>query len=153
MFEKMMHSIGASDTYILITAVIVLLVMILMLVFCRTLTRLLRESEKKYNTPDVVLPYRFLNMLYEIFLTGITIFPLLGLFGTVRALLGLDLTGDLAGAQQHFFDALTSTAWGIVFAVIFKCTNAFISSWIERTLEQTEALIARGKPISQRERL
>lgn len=153
MFEKMMHSIGASDTYILIAAVVVLLAFILVIVFCRMLARMLAESKRKYNAPGAVMPYRFLNMLYEIFLTGITIFPLLGLFGTVRALLGLDLTGDLAGAQQHFFDALTSTAWGIFFAVMFKCANAFIASWVERTLEQTSDMIARTMPEGKRERI
>lgn len=153
MFEKMMHSIGASDTYILIAAVIVLLAFILVIVFCRTLTRILEESRRKYNAPGAQMPYRFLNMLYEIFLTGITIFPLLGLFGTVRALLGLDLTDDLAGAQQHFFDALTSTAWGIVFAVIFKCANAFISSWVEHTLEETAEMIERTSPGGKRDRI
>lgn len=153
MFEKMMQSIGASDTYILITAVTVALVFILVVVFCRTLSRMLEDSRRKYNAPGAVMPYRFLNMLYEIFLTGITIFPLLGLFGTVRALLGLDLTGDLEGAQQHFFDALTSTAWGIFFAVIFKCANAFIASWVERTLTQTEAMISGTMPSAKREHI
>ena len=57
---------------------------------------------------------RILEILYALFTTMITIFPLLGMFGTVAGLLGLDFD-DLENIKNNFFVALTSTAWGIIF--------------------------------------
>lgn len=55
----------------------------------------------------------------------ISIFPLLGMLGTVIGLLGLDLaSGDMDNIKNNFFIALTSTAWGIIFSVIFKVAHA-----------------------------
>ena len=37
-----------------------------------------------------------------------------------------------------FFNALTSTAWGIIFSIIFKSVHAVFQSWIEAQLNKTE---------------
>ena len=65
------------------------------------------------------------------------------MLGTVIALLQLDFTGDaaLALAKSSFFDALTSTAWGIIFALIFKLANAFIATSVTDNIEKVSALI------------
>ena len=71
----------------------------------------------------------------------ITIFPLLGMLGTVSGLLGLDLAnGDMDNIKNNFFIALTSTAWGIVFSVIYKIINALFSSGIEEQIENAKQL-------------
>lgn len=127
-WAKLFSSIAGENTYILLFAVIVGICWAAVLVLKKSVTQARAGSEK----------YRWLRGLYEFFLTGITIFPLLGMFGTVKALLSLDFANDLAGAQIRFFDALTSTAWGIIFAVIFKILNAVIASDMERLIETEE---------------
>ena len=45
----------------------------------------------------------------------------------------------MANAQSNFYLALTSTFWGLVFAIIFKMLDGFILSRIEDN-EKTVAL-------------
>ena len=73
------------------------------------------------------------------------------MFGTVTALLGLDLSGDAAvtSARTGFFNALTSTTWGIIFALIFKIVNAVISSSIENNITLVTDLINSGRGLSK----
>ena len=80
--------------------------------------------------------HKSLRRWYSIFLTMISVFPLLGMLGTVVGLLGLDLTsGDMENIKANFFIALTSTAWGIILSVSFKIVNAFISDDVEEKIE------------------
>lgn len=134
-WAKLFASIAGENTYILIFAVITVISLILVLVLKRSVQQAGRGGDRNQ--------YRWLRGLYEFFLTAITIFPLLGMFGTVKALLSLDFTNDLAGAQLKFFDALTSTAWGIIFAVIFKIVNSVIASDLERLIETEERTLRR----------
>jgi hypothetical protein len=68
-------------------------------------------------------------------LTGI--FPLLGILGTVVSLLGM--VSDSTDITGNFYGALTSTFWGLVFAIIFKFIDGVISAKIEDN-EKTVAL-------------
>lgn len=97
------------------------------------------KNENHYSK----LIYNVLTISYNLFLTLITIFPLLGMFGTVKALLSLNFMDESAMmiARNSFFDALTSTMWGIVFAVIFKILNAFISTYVEDSVNKVSSLI------------
>jgi len=61
-------------------------------------------------------------------LTGI--FPLLGILGTVISL--LPMVQDMANMQTNFFVALTSTLWGLIFAIFFKVLDAMLAPKIER---------------------
>ncbi len=124
-WHKLLDSIAAENTYILIWAIIMALICIGLFLCAR-----------KLQPPETKKYYIVLRIFYEVFQTGISIFPLLGMFGTVKALLSMDFTNDLAGAQLRFFDALTSTAWGIIFAVIFKVVNAVLAPFMEPLLEQ-----------------
>ena len=94
--------------------------------------RLANPKEKKQQTPkdvreheDLVLKLRDkMNIRYAFFSNMTAIFPLLGMLGTVKSLIGV--ANDIAGTDiDQFFGALTSTAWGIVFAVIFKLLDSF----------------------------
>ena len=58
------------------------------------------------------------------------IFPLLGILGTVISL--LPMVQDVANMQHNFFVALTSTLWGLVFAIFFKVLDGVLSPRIER---------------------
>lgn len=87
--------------------------------------------------------YKRLTIAYSLFVTLITIFPLLGMFGTVVALLRLNFVDENAvlNARNNFFDALTSTAWGILFAIVFKVFNAFLSNHAEDNIGKVSELI------------
>ena len=67
--------------------------------------------------------------LYSIFVNLTGIFPLLGILGTVVSLLGM--VSDSADVTGNFYGALTSTFWGLVFAIIFKFLDGIVSSQIE----------------------
>jgi chemotaxis protein MotA len=64
------------------------------------------------------------------------------MLGTVTALLGLDMSNAeaISNAKNNFFDALTSTTWGIIFAVIFKVVNAFIATSVEDNIRKLSEL-------------
>ena len=87
--------------------------------------------------------YRKMNTRYTLFITLISIFPLLGMLGTVLALLGLDMSSAeaISSAKNNFFGALTSTAWGIIFAIIFKIVNAKLFADAEDLIQRHLALI------------
>ena len=85
--------------------------------------------------------YDWARRSYTLFVTFISIFPLLGMFGTVCGLLGLDLSaGDMENIKNNFFMALTSTAWGIIFSVIFKIVHAYYADDIEEQIEIAKKL-------------
>ena len=63
-----------------------------------------------------------------------------GMFGTVRALIRINLSGEMDSFRQEFFGALTSTAWGIIFAVVFKLINAYFEYRIVSQIEAAEKL-------------
>ncbi|MCR5815550.1 MAG: MotA/TolQ/ExbB proton channel family protein [Ruminococcus sp.] len=75
--------------------------------------------------------------LYSVFVNLTGIFPLLGILGTVASL--LSVMDDMSNAQNNFYAALTSTFWGLVFAIIFKFLDGVISAKIEDN-EKTVAL-------------
>ena len=84
------------------------------------MSRIKKEIQKKESSKAIILrEEQYLEWCYNMFITLITLFPLLGMFGTVAALLSLDLTGEIEQIKGNFFNALTSTAWGIVFSVLF----------------------------------
>ena len=83
---------------------------------------------------------------YNLFEAGISIFPLLGMFGTVAALMTLDMTaGSMESVKLNFFMALTSTAWGIFFSVIFKLLHAGFSYKTEKYLYKNSELMDKCK--------
>ena len=66
------------------------------------------------------------------------IFPLLGIFGTVVSLMNLSGSNDISA---NFAAALSTTFWGLVFAVIFKLADSPISAELERALDDADYLI------------
>lgn len=69
------------------------------------------------------------NLCYSLFVNAIAIFPLLGMLGTILALLKLASGGD--NLIENFYGALTSTLWGLVFAIIFKIFDGIVSAKVE----------------------
>ena len=96
--------------------------------------RVLQENTKKKKkklTASELLDYRAkMNRHYAFYSNFTTMFPLLGMLGTVISLIFMtDSIGT--AATESFFAALTSTFWGIVAALIFKVLDASISYKIE----------------------
>ena len=144
-FSKMFSSIVSSDTIILVIAV---LTGVIFWSLCK------KKNEFRNNFPRWKNEHRFrkinakntsLKKWHNIFITLISFFPLLGMLGTVTALLKLDLTEATGDVKNNFFDALTSTAWGIVFSLIFKGMNAFIETEIEDIVDKAEKLLAENE--------
>jgi biopolymer transport protein ExbB/TolQ len=78
---------------------------------------------------DVISMRNHTGKLYSLFVNLTGIFPLLGILGTVISLLGL--VADNTNVTGNFYGALTSTFWGLVFAIIFKFLDGMISAKIE----------------------
>ena len=138
--DKMIRGIP-GDWYIFACAGVAVVCLFLVRLSNRAIDREFDEwkSENHYSR----LTYRRLTVAYTLFLTLITVFPLLGMFGTVKSLLALDFSSQsaIADAKYSFFDALTSTAWGIVFALLFKLVNAFISTHADDNIRKMSELI------------
>ena len=77
--------------------------------------RKMRETSEKY---------------YSMYTNLAGIFPLLGILGTVISL--LPMVQDITNMQQNFFVALTSTLWGLIFAIFFKVLDGVLAPRIER---------------------
>ncbi|MBO7363853.1 MAG: MotA/TolQ/ExbB proton channel family protein [Lachnospiraceae bacterium] len=78
--------------------------------------------------------------LYGIFVNITAIFPLLGILGTVIAL--IPMVSQLADIQMNFFAALTSTFWGLVFAILFKVLDGFLSPRIDDNDKNVNLLLS-----------
>jgi len=90
---------------------------------------------KKYYTSvmslggeeELITLRRKMNSAYTVFENITAVFPLMGLLGTVLSLIPMvDSLGN-AGTGL-FFSALTSTMWGIVFAIAARIVNSFTES-------------------------
>lgn len=104
---------------------------------------------KKSFEPDNGVPlqkkiYNWLQVMYTLTVALISIFPLLGMLGTVISLVTIDMNAEAALVQNNFFFALTSTAWGIIWSVIFKVVNSFFQSFVEDQLERAKQMLTDG---------
>lgn len=140
-WDKLLRSISSTDSYIGFAAVIALLLFVLSLVFAREIAKRLVKWRAKRNVSFSKFLNSALNITYTLFTTFISLFPLLGMFGTVIALLGLDLSaGDMENIKNNFFNALTSTAWGIIFSILFKLLHAPFANYIENQIEDSKKM-------------
>jgi len=83
------------------------------------------------------------NLCYSIFVNVISIFPLLGLLGTVISLIFTAGNVGFEATQQYFMMSLTSTFWGMIFAITYKIMDAFISPKIEMLNNDAERTIVK----------
>jgi len=107
------------------------------------------KNEQKKLTANELLAYREqMNRCYSFYTNFTTMFPLLGMLGTVISLIPMvKLMGtETSGA---FFAALTSTFWGIVAALVFKFLDSFISYKIEDNEKHMDYLFNPGKRAKQ----
>lgn len=97
--------------------------------------RELIRKRKYASEAKIQSKYAFQTCLYGIFINLISIFPLLGMLGTVTALLNLNFEEMNNELVDNFFSALTSTFWGAVFGMIFKVLDAIPNYYVESNNE------------------
>ena len=83
------------------------------------------------------------NSLYAVFVNLTGIFPLLGILGTVISL--FPMVSNIENIQQNLYVALTSTFWGLIFAIIFKFLDGFLSARIEENSNNIALYLERNK--------
>ena len=88
-----------------------------------------KESVKELTDQKISALRETAVAKYTLYINLTAIFPLMGILGTVISLLGM--VGDTSDIQGGFFAALTSTFWGLIFAIAFKFLDGFISPQLE----------------------
>lgn len=110
----------------------------------------MNQHYERYFAPegeDVLLTKRAnSNSLYVGFTNVVAIFPLMGLLGTVISL--IPMVGEMD--TDLFFMALTSTFWGIVFAIVFKVFNGFLQARVEENNELVQTYLLRKDAFMER---
>lgn len=102
-----------------------------------------KHFEKADGSGLKKMTYYWLDISYTLFVATISMFPLFGMLGTVVSLIGLGNvfqtdSADITGIKSEFFLALTSTAWGIIFSLIFKFVNAIVQPFIENQIDKAK---------------
>ncbi len=82
------------------------------------------------------------DKFYSLFVNITGIFPLLGILGTVVSLLGL--VSDMENVTGNFYGALTSTFWGLIFAIVFKFLDGMIAPLIENNSKSVQMYLERA---------
>ncbi len=102
-----------------------------------SVSRAIRDVDEE----QVVAMRKRSESLYAVFVNVTGIFPLLGILGTVVSL--LPMVSDMADMQTNFFSALTSTFWGLVFAILFKLLDGFLSARMADNDKAVDLLLER----------
>ena len=98
-------------------------------------------SSRSFAVEELVKLREEAESLYALFSNLTAIFPLLGILGTVISL--LPMVADMGNLENNFFAALTSTFWGLVFAIAFKLCDAFLSARMEDNDKNVALLLNR----------
>lgn len=72
------------------------------------------------------------------------IFPLMGILGTVVSLLPMVQAMQVSESAPLFFSALTSTFWGIVFAILYKTLDSYLAPEIEEAEKNLSLFLDRN---------
>lgn len=150
---KLIHGLAGFDAIILVFAALAAGALWLSFRYAKDIEKEIIHWKATGNIEISKYVYNKLNTVYSIFLTLVSIFPLLGLLGTVWSLLGLDLSaGDMTNIKNNFFAALTSTAWGIIFSILFKLIHAPSSNFIENQIEDSRKMFEEYEIAKEKER-
>lgn len=145
-FEMLRKSIWGSDKIILVFAMFCLFFLVASLKFKKDIEKSVVKINEDSNEVFSRYLYRNASFCYTLFVAIISLFPLLGMLGTVVGLLGLDFAADnINNIKSNFFVALTSTAWGIIFSVIYKIVHALVADGIEEQLEIAKKMTEESK--------
>lgn len=107
------------------------------------------EDEIKEDEDRLTAVITDVNRWYALFSGFTSVFPLWGMLGTVISLIKAAGVMDAGGvAMDEFFGALSSTAWGIIFGIIFKAGfDSFISPKVAAANKEYDLLLERNSRI------
>lgn len=101
----------------------------------------IHSPEESFSLEALVSLREHAEKRYAVFTNLTAIFPLLGILGTVVSL--IPMVANQADSEANFFAALTSTFWGLVFAIGFKVCDAFLSARMEDNDKNVSLLLSR----------
>jgi len=87
---------------------------------------------------------------YTMFVNLTSIFPLLGILGTVLSL--IPMVPNIDTMKHNFLVALTSTLWGLIFSIVFKILDGFLSPRIEDNIKTLDLYLTKKKKNKLEER-
>lgn len=132
---------------IIITAVVESILLLFSIILARTINKYFKEKGALKLKNSI---YWLTEGIYTLFVVGVSIFPLLGMLGTVIALIDIGSIFETTNAETNsikseFFLALTSTEIGIICSIFFKVANALCQSFIENQISKAKKyLIEKG---------
>lgn len=103
-----------------------------------------KEITKNSETAFKKYMYYSIDVSYTVFIVSLSLFPLMGMLGTVSALLTLDISGATEGLKSNFFQALDTTGLGLVCAIVGKFINSFFQPYIEVSIAKAKKLLEKG---------
>ena len=95
-----------------------------------------KSKAKRLVDKEIIALRNKAEMWYTWYVNISAIFPLLGILGTVIALIGMQ--GEGMTADNSFLIALTSTFWGLVFSIIFKSIQTLIEARLDEGVREAE---------------
>ncbi len=101
------------------------------------------KAKHTYSEATIVDMRHSTTSAYSLYLNVSAIFPLLGILGTVLSL--LNMAKDMQNMQTNFFAALTSTFWGLIFAIFYKLVDSKVAALIEDNEKNVAFYLERGE--------
>lgn len=95
-----------------------------------------KKSAKELMDKEIIALRNKAELWYTWYVNISAIFPLLGILGTVIALIGMQ--GDAMTTDGSFLLALTSTFWGLVFSIVFKSLQTLIEAKLDEGVREAE---------------
>lgn len=95
------------------------------------------EEKVSYNRKKLEENREVYNKQYSVYAVAsqlIGLFPLLGILGTVLGLISSDLT-DIDSLVGGLTEALRTTLWGLVFAIVLKAADAFVPGKLVKDID------------------
>ena len=109
------------------------------------------KAKNSLNEAKVVDMRRSVTSAYAMYINITAIFPLLGILGTVMSL--LNMAQDMSNVQTNFFSALTSTFWGLIFAIFYKLIDSTPAALIEDNEKNVAFYLDRNKKTERKEKV
>ncbi|MBD5533271.1 MAG: MotA/TolQ/ExbB proton channel family protein [Lachnospiraceae bacterium] len=113
------------------TAGVEALLFVMLLIWARKCNKMVAAGQEHSSIKWTISMLETGNV---VFVTIVSIFPLLGMLGTVMSLLNLDMAGNMEGLKNNFFQALDTTKLGIIFAIGYKFLYALRQIYIEEQI-------------------
>lgn len=95
-----------------------------------------KSTGRRLADKEIIALRNKAELWYTWYVNISAIFPLLGILGTVTALIGMQSSGMTA--DNSFLLALTSTFWGLIFSIVFKSMQTIIESRLDEGVREAE---------------